>query len=176
MRRIEAVTGADAESYAASQEDIIEEIAQTLKTPLPRLKEKVSQLLSEKKALEKKVQDLQTAPQNNSGSTNTLETKGTKILIHETDKVEPKGLRPLMDKLKQEIKSGIIILYAEYEGKSSLLIGVTEDKVEEYDARDILKKISYQAGIQSGGGRKDLAQSGGRLSNVGAVIKDVFSC
>ena len=176
VRRIEAVTGVDAESYAAKQEDIIESIAQALKTPLPRLKDKVSQLLTEKKALEKKVQDLQTAPQSNAGNTNTLEADGTKILIHETDKVEPKGLRPLMDKLKQELKSGIVVLYAEYEGKSSLLVGVTEDKVKEHDARDILKTVSEKAGIQSGGGRKDLAQSGGRLSDVNAVIKDVFSC
>ena len=73
----------------------------------------------------------------------------------------PNDLPKLLDKLKIEIKSGIIILFGVHEKNISIVAGVTEDLLSKLNAVDIVKKVSEILGGKGGGGRPDFARAGG---------------
>ena len=73
----------------------------------------------------------------------------------------PNDLPKLLDKLKIEIESGIVVLFGVYEKNISIVVGVTEDLLSKINAVDIVKKISKILGGKGGGGRPDFARAGG---------------
>jgi alanyl-tRNA synthetase len=70
-------------------------------------------------------------------------------------------LRPLVDTLKQQIKSGVVAVVAVNEGKASLVVGVTKDLTDRFDAVTLVRAGAEAIGGKGGGGRPDMAQAGG---------------
>ncbi len=163
VRRIEAVTGREALAYVQNQRDSINELCRLLKTSPQDLDSRISQLLEHQKKLEKELGALKASL--SSKKTFDLmdkvqEIKGVKVLVSEVEADSPKILRDMMDKLKQKIKSGVVILGAKSSGKVMLIAGVTDDLVSKISANNLIKKMATIVG-GGGGGRPDMAQAGG---------------
>ncbi len=89
------------------------------------------------------------------------EINGVKVISQEVSADNPKDLRVMLDNLKDQIKSGVVVLGAEAEdGKAMLICGVTDDLTDRFHAGEIIKKLSAKVGGK-GGGRPDMAQGGG---------------
>src|SRR6185503_382781 len=85
---------------------------------------------------------------------------GLKVLAARHESGEPEAMRELADKLRDQLKSGIVVLAGVKEGKANLLVAVTSDLTKKYRAGDLVKELSKVLGGR-GGGKPDMAQAGG---------------
>ncbi len=152
VRRIEAVTGQEAEAHVAELEETLQHAADLLKTNPKGVPARLTQWIEERK---------KGTPKNSiSLDVSAEEIKNLKYGHQVLENVPPQDLKSLMDEAKAKIKSGIILLIGTYEGKVSALVGVTSDLTSAHDARDLIKPVADAFGGK-GGGRVDLAQCGG---------------
>ncbi|WP_313686701.1 alanine--tRNA ligase [Pantoea sp.] len=181
VRRIEAVTGEGALAQVNAQSHQLQDIAHLVKANSSNLNEKVRGLVDHVRALEKELQQLrdqQAAQESASLSSKAVDVKGTKLLVSELSNVEPKMLRTMMDDLKNQLGSAIIVLATVAEGKVSLIAGVTKDLTDRVKAGELVGELAAQVGGK-GGGRPDMAQAGGTnpqaLSGALAGVQDWVS-
>ncbi|MFP2516467.1 alanine--tRNA ligase [Buttiauxella agrestis] len=163
VRRIEAVTGEGALANLHAQSEQLQDIAQLLKGDSQNLNEKVRSVLERTRQLEKELQQLkeQLAVQESANlSSKAVDVKGVKLLVSELANVEPKMLRTMVDDLKNQLGSAIIVLATVSEGKVSLIAGVSKDVTDRVKAGELIGVIAQQVGGK-GGGRPDMAQAGG---------------
>jgi len=160
VRRIEALTGSQAEDYMRSKELTLDALSKLLKSP--DVASKVETLLEDKKRLERELQHArQTAASGNAGSTDVQKIGDISYVTRNLKDIPAKDLKPIVDTLKQEIGSGVVVVASDAEGKASLVIGVTPDLVTRFSAVDLIREASPALGGQGGGGRPDMAQAGG---------------
>ncbi|WP_044180408.1 alanine--tRNA ligase [Phytobacter massiliensis] len=163
VRRIEAVTGEGAIAALHAQSDQLHDIAQLLKGDSANLGDKVRSALERTRQLEKEIQQLkeqQAALESVSLSGKAEEINGVKLLVSELTGVEPKMLRTMVDDLKNQLGSAIIVLATVAEGKVSLIAGVSKDVTDRVKAGELVGMVAQQVGGK-GGGRPDMAQAGG---------------
>lgn len=163
VRRIEAVTGEGALAQVNAQSQQLLDVAQLVKANSSNLNEKVRGLVDHVRALEKELQQLrdqQAAQESASLSSKAVEVKGTRLLVSELSNVEPKMLRTMVDDLKNQLGSAIIVLATVEAGKVSLIAGVTKDLTDRVKAGELIGELASQVGGK-GGGRPDMAQAGG---------------
>ena len=164
VRRIESVTGDAAYRFVAEKEAILAETAAALRTASADVPARVSALLDERRKLEREISDLRQKLAAGGGAAepeSTKEIAGVKLATRKLDGVPAKELRPLVDTLKRRIKSGVVAVVAVNEGKASLVVGVTGDLVDRFDAVQLVRAGSAAIGGKGGGGRPDMAQAGG---------------
>lgn len=105
---------------------------------------------------------------------NKLQIAGIPCVIEEMQDVDAKLLRHLVDELKQQLGSGVIVLGSCHQEKVSLIVGVTSDLTQQVHAGDLVGHLAAAVGGK-GGGRPDLAQAGGhkpeQLSDALALAK-----
>ncbi len=163
IRRIEAVTGTGALEMVYNQSDALSCVAQLVKSDEAGVGEKVKAALDKIRLLEKELQQLkeQQAAQDSSSMTKeAVSVKGVKLLVKQLPDTEPKMLRTMVDDLKNQLSSGIIVLSTISDDKVSLIAGVTKDLTGKVKAGDLVAFIAEQIGGK-GGGRPDMAQAGG---------------
>lgn len=163
VRRIEAVTGEGAMAILHAQSDQLNDIAQLLKGDSHNLGEKVRAALERTRQLEKELQQLkeQAAAQESANlSSKAEEINGVKLLVSELTGVEPKMLRTMVDDLKNQLGSTIVVLATVADGKVSLIAGVSKDVTDRVKAGELVGMVAQQVGGK-GGGRPDMAQAGG---------------
>lgn len=163
VRRIEAVTGEGAMAILHAQSDQLNDIAQLLKGDSHNLGEKVRAALERTRQLEKELQQLkeQAAAQESANlSSKAEEINGVKLLVSELTGVEPKMLRTMVDDLKNQLGSTIVVLATVANGKVSLIAGVSKDVTDRVKAGELVGMVAQQVGGK-GGGRPDMAQAGG---------------
>ncbi|OBU06396.1 alanine--tRNA ligase [Morganella psychrotolerans] len=163
IRRIEAVTGTGALETVYNQSDALSCVAQLVKSDEAGVGEKVKAALDKIRLLEKELQQLkeQQAAQDSSSMTKeAVSVKGVKLLVKQLPDTEPKMLRTMVDDLKNQLSSGIIVLSTISDDKVSLIAGVTKDLTGKVKAGDLVAFIAEQIGGK-GGGRPDMAQAGG---------------
>lgn len=163
VRRIEAVTGEGALAQIYAQSNQLQDIAQLVKANSSNLNDKVRGLVDHVRALEKELQQLrdqQAAQESASLSSRAIDVKGAKLLVSELSNVEPKMLRTMVDDLKNQLGSAVIVLATVAEGKVSLIAGVTKDLTDRVKAGELVGELAQQVGGK-GGGRPDMAQAGG---------------
>ncbi|WP_436876918.1 alanine--tRNA ligase [Siccibacter turicensis] len=163
VRRIEAVTGEGALAMLHAQNDQLQGIAQLLKGDSQNLSDKVRSVLDRSRQLEKELQQLkeQQAAQESAGLANSaVDIKGVKLLVSELTNVEPKMLRTMVDDLKNQLGSTIVVLATVADGKVSLIAGVSKDVTDRVKAGELIGMVAQQVGGK-GGGRPDMAQAGG---------------
>ncbi|MDC5278530.1 DHHA1 domain-containing protein, partial [Acinetobacter baumannii] len=130
IRRIEAVTGEGAIALLHQQSDLLEDVAHLVKGDTHNLADKVRAVLDRSKMLERELQQLkdqQAAQESASLSSNAKLVNGVKLLVSQLDNVEPKMLRTMVDDLKNQLGSAIIVLATIADDKVSLIVGVTKD-------------------------------------------------
>lgn len=163
VRRIEAVTGEGAITTVHADSDRLSEVAHLLKGDSNNLADKVRSVLERTRQLEKELQQLkeQAAAQESANlSSKAIDVNGVKLLVSELNGVEPKMLRTMVDDLKNQLGSTIIVLATVAEGKVSLIAGVSKDVTDRVKAGELIGMVAQQVGGK-GGGRPDMAQAGG---------------
>ncbi|EKK7703728.1 alanine--tRNA ligase [Cronobacter sakazakii] len=163
VRRIEAVTGEGALSLVHAQNDRLNELSHLLKSDSQTLNDKVRAMVERTRQLEKELQQLkeqQAAQESANLSSKAVDIKGVKLLVSELAGVEPKMLRTMVDDLKNQLGSSVIVLATVAEGKVSLIAGVSKDVTDRVKAGELVGMIAQQVGGK-GGGRPDMAQAGG---------------
>lgn len=162
VRRIEAVTGEGAIATVHADSDRLSEVAHLLKGDSNNLADKVRSVLERTRQLEKELQQLkeQAAAQESANlSSKAIDVNGVKLLVSELSGVEPKMLRTMVDDLKNQLGSTIIVLATVVEGKVSLIAGVSKDVTDRVKAGELIGMVAQQVGGK-GGGRPDMAQAG----------------
>jgi alanyl-tRNA synthetase len=163
VRRIEALTGEGAYQFIKGEEKELWGIASSLKAVPGELSSRIERLLERQKELERELSSFQDKLSSQEVS-NLLplvrEIKGVKVLSAKVDGKDVKRMREFVDQLKGKIGSGIILLGGQTQNKVSLLIGVTSDLTQRFNANELIKKIAVLIG-GTGGGRADFAQAGG---------------
>ncbi|ECW0139325.1 alanine--tRNA ligase [Salmonella enterica subsp. salamae] len=163
VRRIEAVTGEGAMATVHAQSDRLNDIAHLLKGDSQNLGDKVRAVLERTRQLEKELQQLkdQAAAQESANlSSKAVDLNGVKLLVSELAGIEPKMLRTMVDDLKNQLGSTVIVLATVVEGKVSLIAGVSKDVTDQVKAGELIGMVAQQVGGK-GGGRPDMAQAGG---------------
>lgn len=163
VRRIEAVTGEGATATVHADSERLSEVAHLLKGDSNNLADKVRSVLERTRQLEKELQQLkeQAAAQESANlSSKAIDVNGVKLLVSELSGVEPKMLRTMVDDLKNQLGSTIIVLATVVEGKVSLIAGVSKDVTDRVKAGELIGMVAQQVGGK-GGGRPDMAQAGG---------------
>ncbi len=163
VRRIEALTGEAAVTYVQRMARIVHESAHMLKDIPEAIPSKIDKVLSDLKSLEKEVEHLKAKMAAISADTAEEEIKtinGTRVLAKKVLVDTPAALRELADRIKEKIKSGIVVLGSPTGSKVLLIVVVTGDLVKRYHAGNIVKEIAAVVD-GGGGGRPDMAQAGG---------------
>lgn len=163
VRRIEAVTGANALAYLQSLEDSVAQAAGALKAPPTELNARLAQVLEQVKTLEKEVSTLKgkvASAQSDELMTQAVDIKGTKLLVAKLEGADAKTLRDTMDKLKDKMKSAVIVLAAVDGEKVNIAAGVTADNTAKVKAGEMANFVAQQVGGK-GGGKPDMAMAGG---------------
>lgn len=175
VRRLEAVTGQGAIDFTERQQDQLDDAAQLVKSDAFSVADKLRALLDRSKQLEKELQQLKdkAAAQESANLVhNTVDVKGTKLLVSLLQGGDAKALRTMVDDLKNQLGSGIVVLGLVQDDKVSLIAGVTKDLVGSVKAGELVNMLALQVGGK-GGGRPDMAQAGG--SDVQALPEALAS-
>jgi alanyl-tRNA synthetase len=163
IRRIEAVTGANALAYLQDLEATVKSVAATLKTPSTELQGRIGQVLEQVRSLEKEVAQLKGKLASSQGDelmAQAVDVKGIKVLAARLEGADAKTLRDTMDKLKDKLKTAAIVLAAVDGNKVQIAAGVTADTMGKVKAGELVNFVAQQVGGK-GGGKADLAMAGG---------------
>ncbi|MBU9850727.1 alanine--tRNA ligase [Rahnella aceris] len=163
VRRIEGITGENAINALHQQSDLLQDVAHLVKGDVNSITDKIRSLIERSRTLEKELQQVkgqQAAQESASLSSQAKEVKGVKLLVRQLDNVEPKMLRTMVDDLKNQLGSVIIVLATIADDKVSLIAGVTKDLTDRVKAGELIASVAQQVGGK-GGGRPDMAQAGG---------------
>ncbi len=163
VRRVEAVTGEGALSWAQQLDARVREAAATLKVQPSELTQRIAQMQDAMKALEKELATFKSKFASSQGGdlvSQATEFNGVKILSALLEGVDSGVLRDTLDALKDKLKSAVIVLAAVTEGKVALIAGVTADTTNKIKAGELVNMVAQQVGGK-GGGRADMAQAGG---------------
>ncbi|MBF6032744.1 alanine--tRNA ligase [Pseudomonas sp. P155] len=163
VRRIEAVTGAQALAYLNAAEEQLKEAASLVKGSRDNLIDKLSAVLERNRQLEKQLEQLQAKAASAAGddlSNSAVDVKGVKVLAARLDGQDGKALLALVDQLKNKLGRAVILLGSVHEEKVVLVAGVTKDLTGQLKAGDLMKQAAAAVGGK-GGGRPDMAQGGG---------------
>ncbi len=165
VRRLECVTGAAAEKFTQDIEDKLHRVSQTLKSSFNDIEARVAQLLEEKKELEAKVFDLKKKLVSNKAADNPNnfeEIAGIRFVARVLENISSKELKAFVDEIKAQYPENLLVaLFTANEGKASVVIGVSEDLKGRLPANELIKQVAPYVGAQGGGGRPDMAQTGG---------------
>ncbi len=167
VRRIEAITGNQAEKFVDDKIYLLNDIKALLKANDKNIIEKLKTLKTENSSLKKKHTD----NKDFFSDKNNIDFGDTKIYYQNLDS-GPKDLKNNSDSVKSKLNSGIVVLTCVSDNKVSVVTSITNDLIEKYDSNTIVKRIVYFLDGKGGGGRKDLAQGGAPLSKKFYQLKD----
>ena len=163
VRRVEAITGANALAYLQGLEGTVEAAAATLRVPPAELQNRLGQTLEQIKALEKEIATLKGRLASSQGDeliAQAVDVGGLKVLAARLDGADAKTLRETLDKLKDKLKTAAIVLATVDGDKVQLAAGVTKDSVGKVKAGELVNFVAQQVGGK-GGGKPDMAMAGG---------------
>jgi alanyl-tRNA synthetase len=173
VRRIEAVTGQVALEAVQATTRNLHESAQLLKEKPEALGQRISKLLVDVKGLEREIEQLKGRLSAASAAGVGAEVQsigGVSVLVKRVEADSPAALRELLDRFKDRIRSGVMVLGSVSNGKVLLIAGVTPDLTKRFHAGHLIKQVSAVVG-GSGGGRPDMAQAGGtQPQNLDAAL------
>ena len=167
-RRITATTGHASLKYVNKLEEKLRKVAGMLKTDGKNVVDVVEKYIAEAKSIVKEYEQLQTKLvkyEINELLENVDEINGVKVLKAAFANKDVNELKEIVDRGKEKLQSGIIILGTNNDGKAIFVVGVTKDLISKVKAGEIVKVAAQVAG-GNGGGRPDFAQAGGKDGNA----------
>lgn len=163
VRRIEALTGAEAVDYVKKKDEQIDGLAKLLKSSREEISGKVEQLISRLREQDKQLAQLKSKMASQAGSdlsSQAEEVNGVNILVAQLEGADTNTLRDTLDQLKNKLGSAAIVLASEDNGKVKLIAGVTKDVIAKVKSGALVNIAAAEVGGK-GGGRPDMAQAGG---------------
>jgi alanyl-tRNA synthetase len=166
VRRIEAITGAGAIAWAQHQRGTLQRVLEALHVTDAQAVEAIEKLQGENKRLAREVIQLKTTvamgggPAGDGGD-DTIQINGVTLARRMVSGLDKDALRGLSDSLKAKIKSGVVVLASESDGKVQIVVAVTADLIARVKAGQIVKELAPMVG-GGGGGRPDFAEAGGK--------------
>ncbi len=163
VRRIEAKTRDEARHHLNAQARKLQELAHLLKAPEEEADERLAHVLEDRRKLERELAEARKRlAMGGAGAPAVEDIAGVKFLGKEVSGVEMKDLKSLADAAKESLGSGVVaIVGVAADGKAGVVVGVTEDLTQRFDAVELARRASVKLGGRGGGGRRDLAQAGG---------------
>ena len=163
VRRIEAVTGARAMLQLEAQDEVLTEVAGVLKADKTNLLDKLRNIVAQNKKLEKEISQLNMKLASGGSrdlADSAIEIAGIRAVVQQLDGGDPKQMPAALDRVKNKLQSGVVVLAAVSDGKVSLIAGVTDDLTDRINAGKLVNHVASQVGGK-GGGRADMARAGG---------------
>ena len=161
VRRIEAISGLRAASWVKDIEGQLVALSRQLKTDPAQLSQRIDAMVENQRRLEKDLADLNARLlSGGSSETDVQEVAGISLIAKRVEGADPKSLPDAVDKMKNKLGSGVVVLASVQGGRIALIAGVTQDLTDRLDAGQIVNHVAQQVGGK-GGGRKDLARAGG---------------
>ena len=161
VRRIEAISGLRAASWVNEMEGQLVALGRQLKTDPAQLSQRIDAMVENQRRLEKELADLNARLlSGGSSETEVQEIAGISLIAKRVEGADPKSLPDAVDKMKNKLGSGVVVLASVQGGRIALIAGVTQDLTDRLDAGQIVNHVAQQVGGK-GGGRKDLARAGG---------------
>jgi len=177
VRRIEALTGLGALRQLRRQEQLLQQTADLLRTPVSDLPARVEKLIEERRAAQHEIDELKATRRGEAAGDQLAavrEVDGLKMLALRVDGTDAAEMRSMADDLRARLRSGVVLLIAETGGKVLIAIGVTKDAVETHQAGDLIREVAKLVG-GGGGGRSDFAQAGGKdASKIDVAIEKFY--
>jgi alanyl-tRNA synthetase len=166
IRRIEALAGETARRYLAAQDRRLKSVASLLRIAEPDVEERIEALIEERRKLERDLAEARRKLAMGGGGAGqgagVSEVGGVKLMTRALEGIEAKDLKSIADDGKRRVGSGVVALAnASPDGKLSLVVGVTDDLTQKFNAIDLVRIGARAAGGKGGGGRPDMAQAGG---------------
>jgi alanyl-tRNA synthetase len=166
VRRVEALTGNAARRHLATESRKLHDLATLLKIPVGEIDTRVSQLVDDRRRLERELADTKKKLAMGGGAqqgSNGVRTVGNVTLMaRAVEGIDIKDLKSLADEGKKQLGSGVVALVGvTAEGKAGIVVGVTPDLTDRFSAVDLVRKGAEALGGKGGGGRPDMAQAGG---------------
>ena len=161
VRRIEAISGLRAASLVSEMEQQLLALSRQLKTDPAQLSLRIDAMIESQRRLEKELADLNARLlSGGSSETEVREIAGIRLIAKRVEGADPKSLPDAVDKMKNKLGSGLVVLASVQGERIALVAGVTQDLTDRLDAGKIVNHVAQQVGGK-GGGRKDLARAGG---------------
>ena len=178
VRRVEAATGENALAWLHNLQQIAQNSAEVLKTDVASLVEKIQQLQDKAKRTEKELEQLKTKQASQAGADLAKQAEqinGVNVVVQQIDNVDAKALRTMVDDLKNQLGTAIIVFGSVVDDKVNLIVGVTRDLTDKVKAGELVGEMAQHVGGK-GGGRPDMAMAGGsepqHLSNALTFAKE----
>ena len=163
VRRVEAVTGDNALAYLQSLEGTVQQLAGALKASPADVPARLTQVLDHVRALEKELVAIKGKLASSQGDelmASAVDVNGIKVLAAKLVGADAKALRDTMDKLKDKLKTAVVVLATVEGGKVQIAAGVTNDSIAKVKAGELVNFVAQQVGGK-GGGKPDMAMAGG---------------
>ena len=163
VRRVEAITGQNALAYVQNLEATVDKAAAALRATPHEVVERIAQLQSQLRDLEKDMAALKgklASSQGDELTAQAVDVHGIKVLAARLDGADAATLRNTLDKLKDKLKTAAIVLAAVDGDKVQIAAGVTKDAIGKIKAGDLVNFVAQQVGGK-GGGKPDMAMAGG---------------
>jgi alanyl-tRNA synthetase len=176
VRRIEAVTLKGLLDRFNEQSKIVSTLADNINVPESGLVKKVDEIIVKNKQLEKEIDKIKKSSLTsdidaiiNSGKV----VNGVNIIWHVFKDMDIDALRSLSDSIRERVQVSLVCLGSDADAKATLLYAATNKAVEKgIDCGKLIKDTAKLIG-GAGGGRKDMAQAGGKdASNLGKAIEE----
>jgi alanyl-tRNA synthetase len=163
VRRIEALTGADAEAHLTAEEELLRQAAGALRTSPAELPNRIASLVEERRRLDRELAEARRALAGaGSGAKPAAKRIGDIAFDGRiVDDVPGRELKSLADELKGRLGSGIVAIVSRAEGKAAIVVAVSPDLSGRFDAVELVRLGAQALGGKGGGGRPDMAQAGG---------------
>lgn len=163
VRRVVAVSGGAALDHLRGREEILAQLSLTLRTPPNALQARVVAVLEETKELNAQITNLRRklALGSSDGAPQFHKVAGIRLAKRHLEDVPAAELRTMVDALKRELGSGVVLLASVADGRASLVVGITEDLVPKLNAVELVRLGAERVGGKGGGGRPDFARAGG---------------
>ncbi|MDX1483042.1 MAG: alanine--tRNA ligase [Alphaproteobacteria bacterium] len=166
VRRIEALTGTDADAHDSANAALLAESAGLFKIAPQEIPSRINQLLEERRKLEREITDLRRQAALGGGGAVAPESagqeiNGVKLVTRSLRGVPAKDLKPMVDEFKSQGPGVYAVISAGDDGKASIVVGVTDDLTSRFDAVELVRAGAAALGGKGGGGRPDMAQAGG---------------
>jgi alanyl-tRNA synthetase len=165
VRRIEAITGLESVKAFQRDRDELAQAAAAINARPRELASRIAALQEEGKRLARELQQAKmkvalagSAP---GQADEAIDVAGVKLVAREVTGLDKDGLRALVDRHRDQIKSGVVVLAAPGDGKVSVVVGVTADLTKRVPAGQVVKQLAPIVG-GGGGGRPDFAEAGGK--------------
>jgi alanyl-tRNA synthetase len=164
VRRIEAITGLESLKVFQRERDQLTEIASALNVRPGELTTRVAALQDENRRLARELQQARMKAAMGGGTgeqDDAIDVAGVKLVAREVSGLDKDGLRALVDRHRDRIKSGVVVLASPSDGKVAIVVGVTPDLAKKVPAGQVVKQLAPIVG-GGGGGRADFAEAGGK--------------